>query len=98
MRQPPDALFCANSRNTLGAYRAVTATGADVRLAGFDDFELADLLGIPLTLVAYDPEELGRQAARLLLSHMDKDSRHAGDPPRRIVVPVTIREYAARPR
>lgn len=94
MPDPPDALFCANSRNTLGAYRAVTAVAADVRLAGFDDFELADLLGIPLILVAYDPEDLGRQAARLLLNRMDKDSPPADDGPRRVVVPVTIREYS----
>jgi LacI family transcriptional regulator, galactose operon repressor len=97
LAEPPDALFCANSRNTLGAFRAIRATGADVELAGFDDFELADVLGVPLILVAYDPEELGREAARLLIGRLDAKSGAAESPPRRLVVPTTIRRYGDSP-
>jgi LacI family transcriptional regulator len=44
-----------------------------VAFIGFDDFELADALGI--SVVAYDPMELGRRAARLALEHLaDPDS------------------------
>lgn len=89
---PPDGLFCANSRTTLGAFRAVTLTGAPLALAGFDDFELADVLGVPLILVAYDPGELGRQAAGLLEERMEAGGG-AELPPRRIVVPTTVVEY-----
>ncbi|MFD9076889.1 LacI family DNA-binding transcriptional regulator, partial [Streptomyces lasiicapitis] len=46
---PPTALFCSNNRNTIGAFRAVRATGTDTALAGFDDFELADTHALPLT-------------------------------------------------
>lgn len=90
---PPDALFCANSRTTIGAYRAMRAAGAQVALAGFDDFELADLLGVPLILVAYDPRELGEQAARLLLDRMGHTEADRSVPPRRVVIPTSVIEY-----
>jgi LacI family transcriptional regulator len=89
---PPDGMFCANSRTTLGAVRAVTVSDAQLALAGFDDFELADMLGVPLILVAYDPGELGREAARLLEDRMAAASG-AELPPRRVVVPTTVVEY-----
>jgi LacI family transcriptional regulator len=89
---PPDALFCANSRNTVGAFRAIRGVGSGTMLAGFDDFELADMLGLPLIVVAYEPEELGRQAARLLIDRMNhRDGQES--PPRRIVIPTTVVEY-----
>jgi LacI family transcriptional regulator len=88
---PPDAIFCANSRNTVGAYRALRILDADVMLAGFDDFELADVLGIGLIVVAYDPSELGRQAARLLVAQLRRGSRNAE--PRRVVIPTAVVEY-----
>lgn len=100
---PPTALFCSNNRNTIGAFRAIRALrscgGADVALAGFDDFELADALGMPLTLVAYDSDELGRAAARLLATRLHTvepgaaTSRRPEPPPRQIVVPTSLVEY-----
>jgi LacI family transcriptional regulator len=91
---PPDSFFCANSRNTLGAFRAISALGLDLALGGFDDFELADMLGLPLVVAAYDPGELGRQAARLLLDRMGRGGPGDMDsPPRRVVVPTTVVEY-----
>jgi LacI family transcriptional regulator len=96
---PPDSFFCANSRNTVGAFRAISASGTHQALAGFDDFEMADILGLPLVVVAYDPEELGRQAARLLLDRMDRDPGETEGPARRVVVPTNVVEYgmAAEP-
>jgi len=88
---PPTALFTANNRNTIGAIRAITGTRPGTALAGFDDFELADMLGVSLTVVAYDPAEVGVQAARLLIdriSHPDDDT-----PPQRTVVPTTLTHY-----
>ncbi|KRV49088.1 LacI family transcriptional regulator [Wenjunlia vitaminophila] len=92
---PPTALFCSNNRNTIGAFRAISAAATDTALAGFDDFELADALGLPLTLVAYDRDELGREAARLLLDRM-RHSKGTPAAPRRTVVPTTLVEYGAR--
>ncbi|MBM7173740.1 LacI family DNA-binding transcriptional regulator [Streptomyces sp. G44] len=104
LRDPPTALFCSNNRNTIGAFRAIRALrargGADIALAGFDDFELADALGLPLTLVAYDSDELGRAAARLLTARLNTATgpgtatrRSPMPPPRQIVVPTSLVEY-----
>nr|WP_203432867.1 LacI family DNA-binding transcriptional regulator [Jiangella asiatica] len=90
---PPTALFCANNRLTIGAFRVLRARDQRVDLVGFDDFELADTLGIPLTIVAYDPMEIGRQAARLLLDRLGRGSDDRDAPPRRLVIPTTIIYY-----
>lgn len=92
LTDPPEALFCANNRTTLGAYRAITAAGLQLPLAGFDDFEMADLLGVPLVLVAYDPAEVGQEAARMMLNRMESDETEK-IAPRRVVIPTRIVEY-----
>lgn len=89
--EPPTAILCTNNRNTIGAYRALRRHGVSATIAGFDDFELADVLSVPVTIVAYDADELGRQAARLLTERIDRTV--ADTPPRRVVVPTTIVQY-----
>ncbi|MER5299228.1 LacI family DNA-binding transcriptional regulator [Streptomyces lasiicapitis] len=98
---PPTALFCSNNRNTIGAFRAVRATGTDTALAGFDDFELADALGLPLTLVDYDSDELGRTAGRLLVERIrerrgeDERQTEGVAAYRRVVMPTGLVEYGS---
>jgi LacI family transcriptional regulator len=89
---PPTALFCTNNRITLGAYREIRRLGAATALAGFDDFELADLLDRPITVVSYDAHEVGRRAARMLL---DRIERGTEEPARRTVVPTTVVRHGA---
>ncbi len=93
----PTALFCTNNRLTQGAIRAVRALGVPVALAGFDDFDLADVLGLPLTIVSYDVDEIGRRACRLLIDRID-----AGPdtplPARRTVVPTEVIRYGTNRR
>ncbi|MBX6386935.1 MAG: LacI family DNA-binding transcriptional regulator [Microbispora sp.] len=74
---PPTALLTGNGRTTVETLRALAAltdsadaTGG-LALVGFDDFELADLLGI--TVVAQDPARLGRTAADLLFMRLSGD-------------------------
>jgi LacI family transcriptional regulator len=98
LAEPPTALFTANSRITIGAFRAISLAEASTALAGFDDFELADMLGLPLTIVTYNPEELGRQAATLLLDRMAHGPGAGAVPTRRVVVPTTIVEYGHQAR
>jgi LacI family transcriptional regulator len=93
LADPPTAVFAANNRNTIGAYRAIRRRQADTTLAGFDDFEMADLLGLPLLVVAYDPRELGREAARLLCDRIELADQHEHAPPRRLVIPTRLVEY-----
>jgi LacI family transcriptional regulator len=80
----PTALFTANNRNTVGALKALRTTGDDVALIGFDDFELADLLGA--SVVRFESADLGRQASALAFSRLDGDDR----PPQTIVVPTEL--------
>ncbi len=84
--QPPTALFTTNDRSTVGAVRAVRALGARVALVGFDDFELADLLTPPVTVVAHDPAELGRRAAELLFARLRGDR----SPARTVTLPARL--------
>ncbi len=83
---PPTAVFAGNNRITFGVVRALVGLARPPALVAFDDFELAPLLSPPVTVVAYDAVELGRQAARLICERLDG----ANGPPRRIVVPTEV--------
>ena len=82
--QRPTAIFAANNRCTIGAMHALSGEGNDVALVGFDDFELADLLGV--TIVRTDPYRIGQVAAQLAFSRIDGDER----PPQRVMLPVDL--------
>ena len=53
-----------------------------VAIVGFDDFELADMLPTPVTVVRHAPEEMGRIAAELAYARLDDG---AGPPQRRTI-------------
>jgi LacI family transcriptional regulator len=78
----PTALFTANNRNTVGALRALRAGDATAALVGFDDFELADMLPVPVTVVRHDPAEMGRIGAEMAYARLDGDD---GLPQRRTI-------------
>ena len=82
--RPPTALFTTNNRLTTGALRALRDHPAPPALIGFDDFDLADLLGT--TVVAHDATALGRAAARLAHQRM---SGHRG-PARTVVIATSV--------
>ncbi|MFG3255166.1 LacI family DNA-binding transcriptional regulator [Streptomyces sp. NPDC048172] len=86
---PVTALFAGNNRVTVTLVRVLAEfAGRDhpVALVGFDDFELADLLSPPVTVVAQNPAELGRSAAELLFRRLDG----ADDPPRQVTRPTRL--------
>lgn len=70
LAEPPTAFFCANNLATVGAVLAVTRRGADVEISGFDDFEMAQLLPRPTTLVSYDTRAMGELAATALFDRI----------------------------
>jgi LacI family transcriptional regulator, galactose operon repressor len=86
LHNPPTALFTGNNRITIGALHALAWQRPPAALVGFDDLELADLLTLPATVVAYHPAELGRQAAELLCRRLAGDN----GPPRRVVLPTRL--------
>ena len=65
---PPTAIVAGNNRASAGAVRVLRDREPAVAFIGFDDFELADALGI--SVVGYDTMELGRTAARLALERL----------------------------
>jgi LacI family transcriptional regulator len=84
-RERPTAILAANNRNTVGAVRALAAGGRDrVALVGFDDFELADVLGI--TVMRSDPARMGLRAAELAFARLDGDDR----PPQQVTIPTEL--------
>jgi len=82
----PTALFCANNRNTVGALRALRDHARPVAIVGFDDFELADMLATPVTVVRHVPEDMGRIAAELAYARLDGDD----GPPQRRTIPCEL--------
>lgn len=83
---PPTAFFAGNNRITFGALQCFGGMPRSPALVGFDDFELAPLLSPPITVVAYDPAEVGRRAARLVCERIDGMK----GPPRKSVIPTTV--------
>lgn len=85
-RHPATAVVSGNNRITVNLLRVLAGRPERPALVGFDDFELADLLNPPVTVIAHDASAIGKAAAELLFSRLDGD----GSPPRRVVLPVRL--------
>ena len=89
---PVTAVFCASQALTRAALRALAARGdgpsAERRVAviGFGDFELADMVSPPVTVVSYDPVRIGHTAGELLLRRLAGQQA----PPSLVEVPVRL--------
>jgi LacI family transcriptional regulator len=92
LADPPTAFFCTNNRLTVGALQELCRRGDDAALLGFDDFELSHLMPRPLTLIAYDPRELGRLAADRLFARIEGDKSW----PTTTIVPTQLIERGLR--
>lgn len=88
--EPPTAIFTANNRATVGVLRHARSGedphGRSVAVVGYDDFELADLMDPPVTVVGTDAHELGRAAAERLFARLDGDRRT----PETLVLPAVL--------
>jgi LacI family transcriptional regulator len=94
---PVTAVLCPQPAQTRAALRALAGAGHSgaghsgdgprrMAVIGFGDFDGADLLTPPVTVVGYDPVLIGRTAGELLIRRM------AGEqgPQRRVEVPVRL--------
>lgn len=85
---PPTAVFSATPDCSIQIVRQLQAAGrTDIALVGFGDFELADALSPPVTVVEQDPTELGRLAAARLFQRIDNPDKRL---PRQTVVPTPL--------
>jgi LacI family transcriptional regulator len=86
MADPPTAVFATTGFMTQGLLRAL-GPRRDVAVVGFDDFPLADMLPVPVTVVAGDPNALGATAAQSLFARIDG---WAGPQTRRVIQPTLV--------
>ena len=67
----PDAVICENNQIAVGAVSAIKKHGMsipdDIGVITFDDYPLSQLVDPPLTVVDIDMDEMGQQAATILL-------------------------------
>jgi LacI family transcriptional regulator len=84
---PPTAIISANARSSLGVIRGLHEEPSSmVAHVSFEDFEGAESLSPPVTVVHQDPIAMGRTAADLMLERLDDPS----GPPRHIVLPTRL--------
>ena len=85
---PPTAVFTGQNLLTIGGVHALRRARLQRRVAliGFDDVSLADMVDPAISVVAQDPQALGRAAAELLFRRLDGE---AGEPIHR-VIPVAL--------
>ncbi|MFD7967858.1 LacI family DNA-binding transcriptional regulator [Streptomyces clavifer] len=81
---PVTALFAGNNRVTVTVVRVLAECDRRIALVGFDDIELADLLGI--TVISQDAAAVGRTAAEHLFRRLD-GADHA---PARVELPTRL--------
>jgi DNA-binding LacI/PurR family transcriptional regulator len=72
---PPTALFCINDFIAIGVLNRLRVKGikipGDIDIIGFDDIAAASYPGIMISSIAQPKEEIGREAARLLLRRLE---------------------------
>lgn len=87
LADPPTAVISANARSSLGVVRGLHAEGPPVVAhVSFDDFEAAESLTPPITVINQDPVAMGEVAADLLLERMAEPS----GPSRHVVLPTHL--------
>jgi len=87
---PPTAIFSAQNLVTIGVIHGLRERGRhrDIAVVGFDDVPLGDLLEPGLTVIAQDPQQIGRVAAERVFARLDGDR----SPAARTIVPTRLIE------
>lgn len=87
---PPTAIFSAQNLVTIGVIHGLRELGRhrDTAVVGFDDVPLGDLLEPGLTVIAQDPQQIGRIAAERVFARLGGDR----SPAARTIVPTRLIE------
>ena len=95
--EPPTALFAMNNRITTGALHALRGHPVSPALIGFDELDLGEVLGV--SVIAHDPEEMGRRAGELLLGRLQPEPGRPPQRPETVVLPtrLIIRASSTKP-
>ncbi|MBL7858264.1 MAG: LacI family DNA-binding transcriptional regulator [Cyclobacteriaceae bacterium] len=86
MKNPPDAIFATNDPAAMGAMQAIKEAGLkipkDIAIVGFSNWFFSALLDPPLTSVDQPGFEMGQEAAKLLIRHIEMKSKDSDvEPP-----------------
>ena len=75
LTEPPTAFFTGQNLLTIGGVHALRRQRRerDIALIGFDDLPLADMLDPAISVVAQNPQAIGRAAADQLFRRLDGD-------------------------
>ncbi len=92
LSKPPTAVFCGNNQMSLGALRYMFENGMragdNVAIIGFDDIDVLNDVGIPLSVVDRSEKDMGGKAMEILLRHIndsDAEVAHISVPTRLIL-------------
>jgi LacI family transcriptional regulator len=84
LANPPDAIFANNDPMAMGAMMAIKEKGLkipqDIALVGFSNWFFGELLEPSLTTVDQPGFEMGQEAARLLIRHIEMKEKEVADP------------------
>lgn len=90
--QPPDALFAINDPTAIEALKVIKSRGLripdDIAVVGFSDDPISALIEPGLTTVAQPVDEIGRQAAQLLLHQLAAEDERPE--PELVVLPTRL--------
>jgi LacI family transcriptional regulator len=95
-KERPTAVFAAQRISAIRLIQALhrhqVRIPQDMAVIGFDDFELAQVLGTPLTVVSQSPSALAQAAAELLFKQIDhvRQNQSAIHQPAKILYPTTL--------
>jgi LacI family transcriptional regulator len=91
-KSPPTAIFSCNNlitRNLLHAFATLNIRVPDqIAFLGFDDFETADLLNPPISVIRQPIDIMGRVGAELLFSKLTASTPEAK--PKQIILPTEL--------
>jgi LacI family transcriptional regulator len=83
---PPTAIFATSNRISIAVLRALHDCAHQLAFVGFDDFDLADMLPVPVTVVAHDSMDMGRKAGEVLFARLSGTEL----PLQQLVVPTQL--------
>jgi LacI family transcriptional regulator len=95
-KERPTAIFAAQRISAIRLIQALhryqVRIPQDMAVVGFDDFELAQVLGTPLTVVSQSPSALAQSAAELLFKQIEHAQQYptADHQPAKILYPTTL--------
>ncbi|MCS6975132.1 MAG: substrate-binding domain-containing protein, partial [Cyclobacteriaceae bacterium] len=83
LKNPPDGIFANNDLLAFGAMQVIKKRGLkipkDIAIVGYSNWFFSALMDPPLSSVHQPGFEMGQEAARLLISHIEMKEKGEGE-------------------